>query len=276
MTAPNVHPSRAGERMAQLAAEAIDTASPGEALRKVSELRRELETFERLQVAQALADGTSFATIARDLGVSRQAVHRRFRDLVGDEPPLLSTDETRRVLRYTREEASAVGADTPGGEHVLLAVLRAADLPASAVLRNAGATLARARTHVEGAASRRQLFRRAPRESELRELLAAPAREARQRGSRRIEVEHLLLGALANDAGGAARTLVALGVDPEAVRDALSALLESDRRLRGCCHSCEVSAAGSGCSGRLMSCVRMTPRLRASALDISTLRIPWR
>jgi ATP-dependent Clp protease ATP-binding subunit ClpA len=213
--------------MAQLAADAADAGSPGEALRKVTELRRELEKFERLQVARALAEGTNFATIARDLGVSRQAVHRRFRDLVGEEPPLISTPETRRVLRFTREEAAALGVETPRSEHILLAVLRAADLPASAVLRNAGATLARARTHIDGTASRTPLFRRAPRESELRELLAAPAREARRRGSRRIEVEHLLLGALSGETSGAARTLSALGIDPEPVRDALSALLES-------------------------------------------------
>ncbi len=213
--------------MAQLAAEAADTGSPGEALRKLSELRKELEIFERLQVARALAEGSNFATLGRDLGVSRQAAHRRFRDLVGDQPPLLSTADTRRVLRYAREEAVAVGAETPRSEHILLAVLRAADLPASAVLRNAGATLAHARTHVEGTASRTPLFRRVPRENELRELLAAPAREARQRGSRRIEVEHLLLGALADGTTGAAKMLTALGGDTESVRDALMALLES-------------------------------------------------
>src|SRR4051794_21530980 len=100
-------PLRAGERLAQLAVEAADTASPGEALRKLRELRREMESFERLQVAQALADGTNFATIARDLGVSRQAAHHRFRDLVGDAPPLLLTEDTRRVLRYARKEATA-------------------------------------------------------------------------------------------------------------------------------------------------------------------------
>jgi hypothetical protein len=219
--------SSAGERITSLAADAAGTDSASEALRKVSALRRELESFERLQVARALGEGMNFADIARELGVSRQAAHRRFRDLVSDEPPLHSAEATRRVLRYAREEAAALGAPAPHSEHVLLAVLRAADLPASAVLRNAGATLARARTHVEGTAARAPLFRRAPRASELRELLAAPAREARTRGSRRIEVEHLLLGALATDAGGAARTLVALGVDPEAVRDALSALLET-------------------------------------------------
>jgi len=60
-------------------------------------------------------------------------------------------------------------------------------------------------------------------------LLKAPARHARERGSARIEVEDLLLGMLEDERGGAARTLRALGVDPEAVRDALVAILESRR-----------------------------------------------
>jgi AraC-like DNA-binding protein len=228
MTLPPLSSPRVGEPLERLAGEVANARTPGEALRRLRELREELERFERIQVARALGDGASFATIARDLGVSRQAVHRRFRELAGDEPPLLSTDDTRRVLRYAREEALATGSAVPGGEHILLAVLRAADLPASEVLRHAGATLARARTQVEGATLRGPLFHRGPGDSDLRTLLAAPAREARQRGSRRIEVEHLLLGALSDDANGAARTLGALGVAPDAVRDALTALL--DRR----------------------------------------------
>jgi ATP-dependent Clp protease ATP-binding subunit ClpA len=219
--------SQTGERIAQLAAETVASASPGEALRKLSELRRELDAFERVRVAQALAEGTNFAMIARDLGVSRQAVHRRFRDLARDRPPLLSTPETRRVLRYAGEEATALGSDVPRGEHVLLAVLRAADLPASAVLRNAGVTLTRARARVEELQSQRPRFQRAPREIELRQLLASPAREARRRRSHRIEVEHLLLGALELDGEGAASTLTALGVEPGVIRDALAALLET-------------------------------------------------
>jgi ATP-dependent Clp protease ATP-binding subunit ClpA len=217
---------RPGEQIPQLAAEALATASPSEALRKVAELRRQLEAFERVQVAQALADGTNFAMIARDLGVSRQAVHRRFRDLASERPPLVFSPETRRVLGYAREEAATMGSDVPRGMHLVLAVLRAADLPASAVLRNAGVTLARARAQVGNTQSRRRRFERQPRQSELRELLAAPAREARRRHSARIEVEHLLLGALEDQADGVASMLTALGTEPDVIGDALSALLE--------------------------------------------------
>jgi ATP-dependent Clp protease ATP-binding subunit ClpA len=225
---PQVDRSSAhGRRVARLAAEAADAPTPLETLRRVTELRRELDAFERQQVARALADGATFARIARDLGVSRQAAHRRFRDLAGAQVPLQTTSDARLVLRYARDEAAALGARTAAGEHIVLATLRAAELPAAALLRSAGATLERARTQVEAASPRAPLFRRRLGTGDLHRLLAPAAREARERGGRRIEVEHLLLGTLNDDAGGAVRTLRALGADIEAIRRGLTALLEA-------------------------------------------------
>lgn len=209
-------------RLAQLAAEAAAARTPRDALRKLSEVHAELDAFERRQVAYALADGASFASIARDLGVSRQAVHRRFRGVADEELPLLLSPDARRVLQYAREEA----ADELGGEHVLLAVLRAGDVPAAELLRQSGVSLDRARTQVAGSSPGRKLFRSAAPAPDSQALLAAGAREARARGGRRIEVEHLLLGNL-EDTGGAARTLRALGADPDAIRDALTARVGS-------------------------------------------------
>jgi AraC-like DNA-binding protein len=216
-----------GQRLAQLAAEVAGAPTPRAALRKVSELRRELDAFERQQVAHALADGASFASVARDLGLSRQAVHRRFRSVLGDVVPLRMAPEVRRVLQYAREEATAVDADELASEHVVLGVLRADDVPAAGVLQGAGVTLERARTHVEGTASRGGLFAREADRPDPRALLAAAATEARARGGHRIEVEHLLISALTDGAAGAARTLRALGVDPDAVRSVLIARAEA-------------------------------------------------
>jgi ATP-dependent Clp protease ATP-binding subunit ClpA len=207
--------------------EAANAATPGAALRKLSELRRELEAFERRQVAQALADGASFAAIARDLGLSRQAVHRRFRDLAGAELPLQTAPEVRRVLQYAREEAATLGAELLGSEYVVLAVLRASELPAAVLLRSAGATLMRARAQVEGASPRAKLFRREFDVGDLRLLLAEPAREARERGHGRIEVEDLLIGATNDPSSGASRTLRAIGVDVDALREGLQTRLVS-------------------------------------------------
>jgi ATP-dependent Clp protease ATP-binding subunit ClpA len=218
-----------GERIAELAAELAHAATPIAALRKVTELRRELDVYERQQVGCALAEGSSFAAIARHLGVTRQAVHRRFRDAASSESPLGTAPGVARILRHAREEATAVGADGLGSEHILLATLRAVELPASAVLRDAGVTLERARTHVEAVSPRAGLFRREERSRDLRALLARPAAEARKRGSRRIEVEHLLLAALEDEASAAVRAIRALGVDADEIRRELGARLESPR-----------------------------------------------
>src|ERR1700742_1978187 len=105
-----------GERITELANELAQAATPVVALRRLTELRQELDAFERREVARALKSGSSFAAIARHLGVTRQAVHRRFRDAAEGELPLGTAPEVGRVLRYAREEASAVGAVELRGE----------------------------------------------------------------------------------------------------------------------------------------------------------------
>jgi ATP-dependent Clp protease ATP-binding subunit ClpA len=212
------------QQIARLAVEAVEAASPLDALRAASELRRELDAFERRQVAVALAEGTSFAEIARDLGVSRQAVHRRFRQLAGGEAlPVMSAD-VRRIVRDARHDAVSLGARSPASEHVLLAALRATDLPPAALLRSAGASLERARALVEGTSARAPLFRRGRASADQPSLMAAPMAEARRRGAQRIEVEDLLIGILGDEAGGAARILRALGIDVDLVRTELGTL----------------------------------------------------
>jgi ATP-dependent Clp protease ATP-binding subunit ClpA len=216
--------ARGSSKLAQLAAETAEAATPRAALRRMGELRRELDAFERGQIAQALADGASFAAIARDLGVSRQAVHRRFRDLAAAEPQLATAPEVVRLLQYAREEAAVLGTGQVQSEHILLAILRADDLAAADLLRSAGATLERARSQVEGTSLNPKLFRREPETADLLTFLEAPVREAGARGGRGIEVEDVLRGALEDPAGGAARVLRALGVDPQELRSGLTRL----------------------------------------------------
>jgi hypothetical protein len=210
-----------GRQLARLAAEVAGAPTPRAALRNLNELRREIDAFERRQVAQALAEGETFAAIARELGISRQAVHRRFRDLAAGDLPLPTAPDVRRVLGLAREEAASLGAGELRGEHVVLAVLRIPELPAAVLLRSSGATLNRARTQVEAASPGGNMFRRELDTSELRALLAGLAREARTGGGRRIEVEDLLLGTLEDPRGGAGRMLRAIGVDPDPIRDRL-------------------------------------------------------
>ncbi|MDO4887849.1 MAG: hypothetical protein Q3979_03970 [Actinomycetaceae bacterium] len=63
---------------ATLATAASDTASPREGLRAVASLRLLVESLELRQVEAALRSGMSWSEIASLLGVSRQAVHKKY------------------------------------------------------------------------------------------------------------------------------------------------------------------------------------------------------
>jgi DNA-directed RNA polymerase specialized sigma24 family protein len=56
----------------------VDSKDPDAGLRAVVALRRLLEQLERLQVQNARSHGWSWQAIAQVLGVSRQAVHKKY------------------------------------------------------------------------------------------------------------------------------------------------------------------------------------------------------
>jgi hypothetical protein len=59
-------------------AEAAASSDAGVGLRAVRALRRLLETLEALQVENARRQGWSWQDIAGSLGVTRQAVHKKY------------------------------------------------------------------------------------------------------------------------------------------------------------------------------------------------------
>ena len=59
-------------------AKAVDSTDPSVGLRAVSALRQLLEQLEALQVEKARAREWSWQEIASALGVSRQAVHKKY------------------------------------------------------------------------------------------------------------------------------------------------------------------------------------------------------
>ena len=67
----------------ELAASASDSHDPRTGLRAVAALRRLLETLEADQVQNALGAGWTWAEVAEELGVSRQAVHKKYAKRIG-------------------------------------------------------------------------------------------------------------------------------------------------------------------------------------------------
>jgi ATP-dependent Clp protease ATP-binding subunit ClpA len=192
------------------------------ALETLVKLGDELEVFTRAQVGRGLRDGRSFGDVARALGISRQAAHRRFRDLAPGPPAqsgqLPATEQALRVFRVAREEARTVKATAVGSEHVLIAVLRCGGDAARALVRE-GVTLETARACARGlAADRGRAAGAGRRRAGSREVLQAAKRVTIARGERSLDVDAVLLGALADPHGGARRVLTVLAADVASIR----------------------------------------------------------
>jgi ATP-dependent Clp protease ATP-binding subunit ClpA len=217
--------SVSGQRICALAEEAADAADPEAALETLTRIREELAEFERQQVARALTSGRSYGDVARAMGISRQAAHRRFKDLAPHNrrrskrlPP---TPEVRLVFDYAREEARALGATVLAPVHVVLGILRNGDRRAAAALDASGLDLERARKAARAEAE--ATGGNGGENVDIRAMLGETAQCARRHGADQVEVEHLLRSALASDDRGADLMLERLGVAADRVLAELDA-----------------------------------------------------
>ena len=78
----------------------LTSPEPLEALAALTTLRSELDAFEREQVRRALENGYSYSAVARGLGISRQAAHRRYRSL-------RTAESLREAVRRARVRSGA-------------------------------------------------------------------------------------------------------------------------------------------------------------------------
>ena len=223
-----------------LARRATRTMDPEAGLQALTALRERLDELEMLQVSNAVEAGLSWSEIARSLGISRQAAHKRYsrragHDGVASRRPrrMLVTAEARNAVKFAREEAHALGADVVGTEHVLLGILRCERSHATWALHALGARLEDARAAAEptvapgegspaGDEPRHPAWRGMS--PHARRVLERSLEEALDRGEGYIGVEHLLLAVLREDRGGAAQTLRRMNIDPSEVRSRLSEL----------------------------------------------------
>jgi len=217
--------SVSGQRICALAEEAAAAAEPEAALETLTRIREELQEFERQQVARALTAGRTYGDVARALGISRQAAHRRFKDLAKTQrrgsqrlPP---TPEVRLVFEYAREEARGLGATELAPVHLVLGILRNGDQRAAAALSASGLELEDARRVAREQAGAVRVA--GAKKVDIRAILGETALCARRRGADEVHVEHLLRSALASEDPGAERLLEQLGVAPALVLARLDA-----------------------------------------------------
>jgi ATP-dependent Clp protease ATP-binding subunit ClpA len=219
-------------RIEELARDTARIADPETALRALTALRRELDDTEPELVQRALGAGASWSQIARALGITKQAAHRKYRNVfeqafsapVGGGKILVSP-RAREAIQFAREEAVRLGQPAVGTEHILLGILRCQENPAVQALGAVGVTLDAARDCLRttlpglgGAGSDSPPYRRETVTASGRRTLERSLREALKRGADQIEIEHLLLALLADSRHGAVQTLEVLKATPSAVK----------------------------------------------------------
>lgn len=220
----------------QLAWDVARTKDPDAALRALRALRGELDNLEPQLVLRALRAGASWSQIARSLGVSKQAAHRKHRHLTatasghGDANKILVTSEARRSVAFARVEAEGLGQPAVGTEHLLLGILRCRRSHAVTALNALGVSYERAlaalHTTMPGATPPpARAAAEAPEDGvspSARRILEGSLREAIKHGDGYIGVEHLLLALLSDSRNGAVQTLEQLRVTPRQVREQIA------------------------------------------------------
>ncbi len=219
----------------QLARDTAQIADPETALRALNALRQELEQIEPGLVQRALQAGASWSQIAKALGVSKQAAHRKHRHLaeqafeaVGEGAKIRVTGEARRSIQLARDEARSLGQPTIGTEHILLGILRCPRSLAVKALNALGVDHQAARTCLQTTMpgviaapqplGRLEVARDDGVSPHARRILEGSVREAVKRGDGYIGVEHLLLALLTDSRNGAVQTLEALKTTPKQIR----------------------------------------------------------
>jgi hypothetical protein len=218
---------------ATLATRAIGAADPRERLRAISALRSELDDLESQAVRGAIKGGASWSQVAEALGVSKQSAHRRYARRLDEPTPLprrrpiepaenriLVTPRARRAVRAARAAARALDHTAVDPGHLLLGLMADTSGVAAHALSAIGVDFDAAREAVArlglpatpaGASDKR----RVPIGAAARDALEQSLREARRLGHEHLGVEHILLGLLRDDEGGAVRVLGDVGIAPD-------------------------------------------------------------
>jgi hypothetical protein len=179
-------------------------------------------------VAAARQAGCSWSEIGNALGVTKQGAQQRFVDRdeaspADDEHLLVRyTSRARKSVARAREEASELGHNYVGTEHLLLAILVDPDALSVKVVEALGVPRAALRDAVVAAAGPRTPYNapagEPPFTPRARRVLDLTRGESLRLGHNYIGTEHLLLALVAEKDGIAGRVLREQGVDMDRAR----------------------------------------------------------
>ncbi len=195
------------ERLSAAAATAQDLESAADAL---------LSHF----VEQCRQAGHSWTDISGALGVTKQAVHKRF----AATPPTFErfTPRARAIVSGSQNLALGWGHHYVGTEHMLVAMLDDPESVGSKVLVEAGVTRAKAEKRVLAIAPKGDAKEAGGFTARAVTLLQAALGEALQLGHNYIGTEHILLAMLRDPESVGSRVLSDLKVEPDAVKKAVA------------------------------------------------------
>jgi hypothetical protein len=142
------------------------------------------------------------------------------------------TDQARRCVVLAQEEARLLNHGYIGSEHVLLGVVAEGQGLGAGALQSLDVSVDMVRAKVVTLVGRgdRPAPGHIPFTPQAKRALEGALREALRVGDHEIGTEHLLLGLIRDGESTAARTLVELEVDLDAVRETISRLRESGGR----------------------------------------------
>ncbi|MEY7973069.1 Clp protease N-terminal domain-containing protein [Saccharomonospora xinjiangensis] len=182
-------------------------------------------------VDQARRSGASWTDIGKSMGVSKQAVQKRFVNKAGPLDPAEGfqrfTPRARSAVMAAQEEARAAGNPTIAPAHLALGLLSDPVSLAVVILGEQGVSAEAMRQAVTSALPERQseVPDLIPYDQDARKVLELTFRQALRMGHNYIGTEHILLALL--DAEDGAGPLSGLGLTKDAVERAVAAHLEA-------------------------------------------------
>jgi hypothetical protein len=185
-------------------------------------------------VDQARRAGASWTDIGRHMGVTKQAVQKRFvprAEGAGARDFARFTDKARRTVVEAQAAARRTRQEQIAPEHLVLGLLTEPTALAATTLTALGVDLDALRDRLEAGlvASDAELGEQIPFSGPAKKVLELVFREALRLGHNYVGTEHLLLGLLADEEIPAAQLLGELGVShakaEEHITEAVAALL---------------------------------------------------